>query len=172
MRKTEYLNNLDKNKPLISIVTVVFNGEQFLEKTICSVVNQTYRNIEYIIIDGGSLDRTLDIIKKYDDKIYCWISEQDEGIYDAMNKAIKLYSGDYIWFLNAGDTIYNDDVIANMFNVLTNADIYYGATQLVDIANNDKKLVKAPEILDFDSLGKGMIVSHQSVVLKRSCVLP
>jgi len=82
-----------KNKPLISIVTVVYNGEEFLEETIKSVVSQTYKNIEYIIIDGGSTDGTVDIIKKYEDKIDYWVSEPDSGIYDAMNKGIDKASG-------------------------------------------------------------------------------
>ena len=76
--------------PLITVVTVVLNGEKNIENTILSVISQTYDNIEYIIIDGGSTDGTLDAIRKYDDQIECWISEPDQGIYDAMNKAIDL----------------------------------------------------------------------------------
>ena len=83
------------NKPLISVVTVVFNGELFLEETILSVLNQTYDNIEYIIIDGGSTDETVDIIKKYEYAIDYWVSEIDEGIYDAMNKGGKVAEGRY-----------------------------------------------------------------------------
>lgn len=104
------------NKPLISIVTVVFNGEKTLEKTIQSVLNQTYNNIEYIIIDGGSTDRTLEIIKKYEDKIDYWQSEPDKGIYDAMNKGIGLATGDWINFMNAGDYFYKESVIENVFS--------------------------------------------------------
>ena len=89
--------------PKISIITVVFNGEKFLEETIQSVISQTYDNIEYIIIDGGSTDGTIDIIKKYEDKLSYWISEPDGGIYNAMNKALKISTGDGILFLNAGD---------------------------------------------------------------------
>ena len=90
-------------KPLITVVTVVFNGEQFLEETILSVINQTYDNVEYIIIDGGSTDRTLDIIKKYEHAIDYWVSEKDEGIYDAMNKGIFMATGKLVNFLNSGD---------------------------------------------------------------------
>jgi len=94
---------LDENKPLISIVTVVFNGAETLEETIQSVINQTYDNIEYIIIDGGSTDGTIDIIKKYEDRINYWISESDSGIYDAMNKGIQCAQGEYLFFLNSDD---------------------------------------------------------------------
>ena len=85
-----------KNHFLISIITVVFNGEKYLEETIKSVINQTNKNFEYIIVDGGSTDRTLDIIKKYDQQIDYWISQEDKGIYDAFNKGLKLVSGDVI----------------------------------------------------------------------------
>ncbi|MFV9924546.1 MAG: glycosyltransferase [Francisella endosymbiont of Hyalomma scupense] len=81
-------------KPLITVITVVYNGEAYLEKTILSVINQTYESVEYIIIDGGSTDGTIDIIKKYESKINYWISEAYNGIYDAMNKGIKLATGD------------------------------------------------------------------------------
>lgn len=90
--------------PLVSIVTVVFNGASYLEETIQSVLNQTYHNIEYIIIDGGSSDNTLDILNNYDNSIDYWISEPDKGIYDAMNKGIKIASGTTIGLLNCGDT--------------------------------------------------------------------
>ena len=87
----------------ISIITISFNAKDDLEITIQSVLNQNYPNIEYIIIDGGSSDGTIDIIKKYEDKISYWISEKDNGIYDAMNKGIKKATGDGLLFLNAGD---------------------------------------------------------------------
>lgn len=90
---------------LISIITVVYNGEKYLEETIQSVINQTYPNVEYIIIDGGSTDGTLDIIKKYENKIDYWVSEKDEGIYDAMNKGIDLATGEWVYFLGADDIL-------------------------------------------------------------------
>ena len=83
-------------KPLVSIITVVFNGEKYLEQTIKSVINQTYKNIEYLIIDGGSSDGTLDIVKKYEKQLSNWISEPDKGLYDAMNKGIKRAKGEII----------------------------------------------------------------------------
>lgn len=87
----------------VSVVTVCFNVEDILEDTIKSVVSQTYGDFEYVIIDGASRDGTVDIIKKYSDKIAYWVSEPDKGIYDAMNKGIEVATGDYIIFMNAGD---------------------------------------------------------------------
>jgi len=89
--------------PKISIITVVYNGEKFLEETIQSVLNQSYKNIEYIIIDGGSTDGTVEIIKKYEEKLHYWVSEADNGIYDAMNKGIGLCNGELIGIINADD---------------------------------------------------------------------
>lgn len=98
-------------KPLVTIVTVVFNGEFFLEDTIKSVIYQSYDNVEYIIVDGGSTDGTLDIIRKYEHAIDYWVSEEDQGIYDAMNKGIQLASGDWINFMNAGDRFFDSNVL-------------------------------------------------------------
>ncbi len=116
LRTQRYYKQSYESKPLISIVTVVFNGEEFLEETIQSVINQTYDNVEYIIIDGGSTDGTVDIIKKYEDRIDYWVSEHDNGIYDAMNKGISLCSGEWINFMNAGDSFYDNEVILTMFD--------------------------------------------------------
>ncbi|CAG5069895.1 PGL/p-HBAD biosynthesis glycosyltransferase [Dyadobacter sp. CECT 9623] len=91
------------HSPKISIITVVRNGEQYIENTITSVLDQTYDNIEYVIIDGNSTDGTVDIIRKYADKLHFWISEKDAGIYDAMNKGVKASTGDWLLFVNADD---------------------------------------------------------------------
>jgi len=101
--------------PLISIITVVYNGEKFLEKTIQSVINQSYENIEYIIIDGGSTDRTVEIIKKYEDSIDYWVSEKDGGIYDAMNKGLERANGEFVNFMNGGDEFFDSEVLAKLF---------------------------------------------------------
>lgn len=98
----------------ITVVTVCFNAESVLEQTMQSVLNQTYKNVEYLIIDGGSKDGTLDIIKKYSDKVK-WISEPDKGIYDAMNKGVKMASGEWINFMNAGDRFASNDVLEKIF---------------------------------------------------------
>jgi len=93
--------------PKISIITVVWNAKQVLEQTILSVINQSYKNIEYIVIDGGSNDGTLDILKEYNHAISYWKSEPDKGIYDAMNKGITAATGDWVVFVGAGDLLMN-----------------------------------------------------------------
>lgn len=113
--------------PLITVVTVVYNGEKTLEQTIVSVVNQTYDNIEYIIVDGASTDGTLDIIKKYEDKIDLWQSEPDGGIYDAMNKGIELANGDFCLFLGSDDILFDAYVMENASRKLCDFNqVYYG----------------------------------------------
>lgn len=109
-----------KDKPLISIVTVCLNNGKYLEQTIKSVINQTYQKIEYIIIDGGSTDKSLEIIKKYEDRITYWKSEPDQGIYDAMNKGSKVAQGDYTLYLNAGDYLYSKDAIEKVLCLALN----------------------------------------------------
>jgi Glycosyltransferases, probably involved in cell wall biogenesis len=116
-----------KDRPLISIITVIYNAKNHIEKTINSVLDQTYDSIEYIIVDGGSTDGSLEIIKKYDGSIDYWISEKDKGIYDAMNKGLFLAKGSWIGMLNAGDTYYKDaiETIANTLRDDTNAGVIY-----------------------------------------------
>lgn len=114
--------------PQISIVTISYNAVAFIEETILSVVNQTYPHLDYIIIDGGSTDGTIDIIRKYQAKISYWISEPDNGLYDAMNKGIKVAKGEWINFMNCGDTFYSNSVISQLFNKPVAADysVVYG----------------------------------------------
>ncbi|QGZ90198.1 glycosyltransferase family 2 protein [Microcystis aeruginosa] len=100
--------------PLVTIITVVFNGEKHLEQTIQSVISQTYDNVEYILIDGGSTDGTVDIIRKYEDKIDYWVSEPDAGISDAMNKGISLATGILINHLHAGDKFAADTTLSSV----------------------------------------------------------
>ena len=118
--------NLSKETDtLISVVTVSYNAVSTIEQTILSVINQTYPNVEYIIIDGGSTDGTVDIIKKYADKIAYWVSEPDKGIYDAMNKGVVVATGEWINFMNAGDIFTDSDVIDKLFhqNIIINNEI-------------------------------------------------
>jgi len=133
LRMKDFFKGSLKDKPLISIVTIVYNGKENLEQTISSVLNQSYDNIEYIIIDGGSQDGTIDIIKKYDDKIDYWVSEPDAGVYSAMNKGASLCRGKYISFLNADDW-YNNDTIELVVQSLNKHDVDYlfGNTDLFD----------------------------------------
>jgi len=100
--------------PLISVITVTYNSASLLEETLKSIRSQTYPHIEHIIIDGASTDDTPEVIRRYEDIVARWVSEPDEGIYDAMNKGLKLFSGDYVWFINSGDRIYRPDTVEKM----------------------------------------------------------
>jgi glycosyltransferase involved in cell wall biosynthesis len=112
------VNNKPGKWPLLSIITVVYNGANSLEKTIKSVIDQSYSNIEYIIIDGASQDETLDIIDKYKSQISYWISEKDQGVYDAMNKGIAAAKGDWLLFLGSDDILANNKIVSDIFAVL------------------------------------------------------
>ena len=114
------------NNPLVSIVTVSYNAAATIEQTILSVLNQSYSNIEYIIIDGGSTDGTVDIIKKYSDKLAYWVSEPDKGIYDAMNKGILKASGDWINFMNSGDFFISFNTVEKLIRNDYKVKILYG----------------------------------------------
>lgn len=151
-------SSLDSSS-LITIVTVVYNGEKFLEETILSVINQTYDNVEYIIIDGGSTDGTLDIIRKYEHAIDYWVSEKDKGIYDAMNKGIDLATGRWINFMNGGDGFYQLNVLADVFaEKQYDEKILFG--DVVADYGEFQKVLEANTSLS--ELWKGMCFSHQS----------
>ncbi|MBQ3801280.1 MAG: glycosyltransferase [Treponema sp.] len=128
-------------EPLISVVTVVHDGAETLEQTIRSVLGQTYGNVEYVIIDGGSTDGTLDIIRKYEDKIDFWQSEPDGGIYDAMNKGVSLATGEYIALLNADDW-YEPGTCALVAGETgrSRADVYHGLLRFLDRDGNVLKI--------------------------------
>ena len=158
--------------PVFSIITVTFNAVKVLEKTILSVVNQTCNDIEYILIDGGSNDGTLDIIKQYESRFGYWISEPDNGLYDAMNKGLLAATGDYVWFLNAGDVLKNEQVVSELANIaLKNnfPDIVYGKTDLIDSEGMvfAERRLKAPQKLTWKSFRMGMLVCHQAFIVKR-----
>jgi glycosyltransferase involved in cell wall biosynthesis len=110
----------------LSIITVNLNNREGLKKTISSVVSQTRRDFEYLVIDGGSDDGSTEVIRSFEKKISKWISEKDEGIYEAMNKGISLSTGEYLLFLNSGDYLYQDETISLLWNELGSADIVYG----------------------------------------------
>jgi glycosyltransferase involved in cell wall biosynthesis len=168
-------NNQFKRKgqegfPLISIITVVYNSENLIEGTIQSVLSQSYPNIEHIIIDGNSKDGTIEILKRYNDKIAYWLSESDQGLYDAMNKGLAKATGDYICFLNSGDKLYDHLTLEKSFAGLNPLpDIVYGETMIVDKDGNEIGLrrLKAPETLTWRSFQDGMVVCHQSIYIKR-----
>lgn len=125
----------------ISVITVCYNAVKTIEDTMLSVFNQTYQNVEYIIIDGGSVDGTVDIIKKYLDKVAYFVSERDNGIYDAMNKGLEVATGDYVNFMNAGDLFYNNTVLARVANeIVWESDVVFGdvAYKFDDIIYREK----------------------------------
>lgn len=162
--------------PKFSIITVTYNAEAVLEDTIQSVISQTYRHVEYIIIDGASKDGTLGIIEKYRNRIHHLVSEPDRGLYDAMNKGLALATGDYLCFLNAGDSFHEDDTLQQMVHTLTNAelpDVIYGETALVDKERHFLRMrrLSAPEVLTWKSFRQGMLVCHQAFFAKRSLVV-
>ena len=104
------------NKPLVSVIIPAYNAEKYLSETIESVINQTYKNIEHIVIDGVSTDGTLDVINKYTDSITHFVSEPDTGIYNAMNKGLKYVTGDIVYFLNATDSLYDEKIFEKVVN--------------------------------------------------------
>ena len=112
----------------VSVITVCFNAIQGIEKTISSVLSQSYPEIEYIVIDGGSKDGTVDVIRKYEDRVGYFVSEPDGGIYDAMNKGVRVATGEWITFLNAGDTYYDSQSIEAVFSheIPIDVDVVYG----------------------------------------------
>jgi glycosyltransferase involved in cell wall biosynthesis len=116
------------NKPLLSVITVVYNGAATLEKTILSVAGQTFKDMEYIIIDGGSKDATIDIIQKHAAHVTKWISEPDKGVYDAMNKGVRMAEGEWIYFLGGDDLFHDSQVVSRVFAEASpaDADLVYG----------------------------------------------
>jgi glycosyltransferase involved in cell wall biosynthesis len=153
-----------ENLSLITVVTVVRNGEKTLEETILSVINQTYTNVEYIIVDGASTDGTLDVIRKYEDRIDYWMSEPDKGIYNAMNKGIDLATGEWINFMNSGDGFYSETVLRDIFEIESievDTDIIYGDTLYV--YTFDSVVLKAKPI---KSILKHLPFSHQASFVK------
>ena len=165
---------MSKN-PIISIITVVYNSELLLSATIESVIGQTYPHIEYIIVDGNSKDGTVAIIEKYTSQISQWVSEPDNGLYDAMNKGLKMATGDFVWFMNAGDHIYAPDTLEKMINKWKpDTDILYGEVMLVDDARKEigtrsaSTKQKLTNPLHWQDLAKGMVVCHQGFLSRRT----
>jgi glycosyltransferase involved in cell wall biosynthesis len=160
--------------PVLSVITIVYNNVSHIERTLLSVLNQTYPHIEYIVIDGASTDGTLQVIEKYKDRIAKLISEPDKGIYDAMNKGLTHATGEYVLFMNSGDEIYAPETVANVFASANNADIYYGETEMINEKGESlgQRRHKAPEKFTWRSFKYGMCVSHQAIYVKRSLVEP
>lgn len=154
----------------VSVITVVYNNIAEIQKTIDSITSQTYKNIEFIIVDGGSDDGTVEVIMNNKSEIDWWCSEKDNGIYDAMNKGVRNANGDYIIFMNAGDTFYNDNSIESVMSQpeIEDYDIIYGDYYVYN-ARRRNGYRKAKEIV---TLWKGMPTSHQAMVFKRKSLIP
>lgn len=168
-----FKKNNAKN-PLITVITAVFNGAGFLEESILSVLNQTYPNVEFIVIDGGSTDNTLDIICKYQHAIDYWISEKDKGIACAWNKALQKMTGEWFIILGADDYFWDDSVLAQFVFRLEKSNnkslIKYGDVNYV----NQKRIVVSPlrggEFSYEKFINRGMFFSHQSVFCHHSLI--
>ncbi|WP_300813987.1 glycosyltransferase family 2 protein [uncultured Bacteroides sp.] len=164
--------------PKFTVITVCFNAEETLEDTIQSVIAQTYHHVEYIVVDGASKDRTLSIINRYRDRIATVVSEPDKGLYDAMNKGLRLATGDYVCFLNAGDSFHEDDTLQQMVHTLRERselpDVLYGETALVNAEGHFVRMrrLQAPEHLTWRSFRQGMLVCHQAFFARRTLAEP
>ncbi|WP_026935497.1 glycosyltransferase family 2 protein [Christiangramia echinicola] len=154
---------MSKN-PLISIITVNLNDVRGLDRTLRSVLSQTWQEFEYIVIDGGSSDGSRELIETYDNRISEWLSEPDSGIYNAMNKGIKMANGSYFLFLNSGDELFNSTVLEENLEHFQSFDIIYFDILLV--FNNETKVHKYPPILNFSTFRNGAI-GHPTSFIKR-----
>jgi glycosyltransferase involved in cell wall biosynthesis len=153
----------NETTPLISVITAVYNGEHYITSCIQNIANQTYKNIEHVIVDGGSTDTTLDIIKAHDKQIDCWISESDNGIGDAMNKGIALAKGDFVIFIHSDDYFSTVTAVEEMVkHIDSNTDIL-----LADVLFGEElKLVKARNFSKLINFKLGFC--HQGSVCRRS----
>jgi glycosyltransferase involved in cell wall biosynthesis len=163
------------NPPSISIITVVYNSVSLLEVTMQSVFDQDYPYIEYIVVDGGSTDGSVLLIQKYEQQISRWISEPDRGLYDAMNKGMDMATGDFIWFMNAGDALPEKDTVSQLMALCqADTDVLYGEVMLVNEGRepigtrSDCTTQRLPESLCWQSLRYGMVVCHQGFIPRKN----
>lgn len=154
----------------ISIITVCFNAQDTIEETLMSIASQSYKNIEHIVVDGASTDKTIEIINKYKNNIVHLVSEHDNGVYDAMNKGIKLATGDFLFFLNANDILYDNDVLKNVVDALNKkpeAKFLFGD---VDNVSEDKKTstIRQYNNINNDFYFLNDNICHQSIFYHKS----
>lgn len=158
----------------VSVITIVYNDVKNIRRTMLSVLNQTFKSIEYIVIDGGSTDGTKNIIEENKDKLAVYISEKDNGIYDAMNKGLAAATGEYVLFMNSGDEIYDRSTVEEVFNTDLSADIYYGETEMFNEhwESLGKRRHAVPKSFNWKSFKYGMNISHQAIYIKKSITTP
>ena len=161
-------------QPKLTVITIVYNNVHDIERTVLSVLNQSYENIEYLLIDGASNDGTLEILKQYEGRIGKLVSERDKGIYDAMNKGLSLATGDYVLFMNSGDEIYSSDTVEKIFATQPDADIYYGETEMFDEnwTSLGQRRHRTPEHFTWRDFKFGMSISHQAIYIRRALTEP
>lgn len=159
--------------PRISIITICFNAASTISRTLRSIEAQTYPHIEYIVIDGASRDKTLELIRAEAPSAVIY-SEPDKGIYDAMNKGLQRVTGDYVWFVNAGDALATPTIVGELIDALCSEepwpDVMYGDTRIIspDGADLGLRRLRPPKELDWRSFRDGMLVCHQSFIVRRS----
>ncbi len=160
------------DKPVLSVITVVFNNVKDIERTMLSVLGQTYERLEYLVIDGKSTDGTVEVIEKYRTRLAVFITQKDAGIYDAMNKGLSKATGDYVVFMNSGDEFYKKDTVKEVFATAADADIYYGETEMINrqLQSLGQRRHKAPENFTWKDFKYGMSVSHQAIFIRRKLV--
>ncbi|MDP2685563.1 MAG: glycosyltransferase family 2 protein [bacterium] len=152
---------------LISIITINYNDVEGLKKTMTSVLDQTYVNIEYIIIDGGSTDGSMEYIETHQKALTYWLSEPDKGVYDAMNKGLKKATGDYVFFLNSGDTLHNETIIEMVVNLKPTEDIIYGHLEIKEKSRTRIKVY--PQVLTFEYFLKDSLPHSGGGFFKKGC---
>ena len=153
------------NKPLISIITINYNDKIGLERTFNSVINQTYQEFEYIVIDGGSTDGSKELIEQYNDKINYWISEPDKGVYNAMNKGILKANGKYLLFLNSGDEFFGLNVLKENLKFIHTYDLVYFNINVV--GEQDNYIKKYPEKISFSYMYHDTL-PHPATFIKKN----
>lgn len=162
-----FVGKRDKSIPLITVITVVKNGEKTLENTILSILSQDYPNIQYLIIDGLSTDGTHEIIRKYEHTVDYWISQTDKGIYDAMNTGVTFANGDWINFMNSGDVFAGESICSSIAEIVQKApySVVYGDCIAQNTLNDHEITIKASSL---SRISRGMVFSHQSAFIKTS----
>lgn len=160
----------------LSIITITYQAEMVLERTLRSVANQTVQDFEYLVIDGGSKDATLSLVKHYEQVVTQCISEPDKGIYDAMNKGLTLAKGEYVWFMNAGDELHDNAAVERLLKKINTepADVYFSDALFVKEDGSPVGLRSEvtphglPKILTWKSMQLGMVVCHQAFIVRKS----